>query len=178
MSSVFVSPEEFSRLRELYGAWRDAGFPDIDEGMQPILEKLNSIDGVVTLNSCCGHHSTARAMKTPFYVYLALQHTFALNAVNQLFASMATRLVDSLRAYEADAATRAWGMHRPSQNVIHYQDFSLTSNFKDIVFDGGQVFTYCRWAFIAKGTHHAFHRENFLKEFNSALDRLMQNQDD
>lgn len=169
MVSVFVSESEFAQLKARYGTWQAEGFPEVDCALlREVVEKFNSLPGVVTVSSCVGHYSTARQLKTPFYVYLAVAGEQGRQALQAVFERLAARLMEVLRIHRANAQRG----NMPSHALIDYRNLQLATALKDVQLSSEQKLTYCCWTLVAKGTHAQPHRDNFLRELSLAIDKV------
>lgn len=169
MTSLYLTAPVYQVLRERYEHWQRMGYPEIDAGLEPLLDRLNSYPGLVTVSSCIGHRETPKRPKVPLYVYMGCTQE-GWEYLQRIHAAVTQRLLDVHRIYEAECAVQR-GMPRSFQQV-QYKDFQLQLGFKDFALNEQEVLTYHRYAFIVGGTHYGPVRENFLKEFLLCLDRV------
>lgn len=166
---MFLTDDEFTRLRSRFTEWKQAGYPEIDLGLAPVLEHFNTLPGVVTVTSCMGHARGTPRVKTPFHIYIgATEQGFGL--LLQVFQQVAARLLEVTKIYEADLATAKGGT--PSFVQVPYKDFQLQLGVVDTLLSEDEKFTYYRIAFVAKGTHLGNIKNNFLAEIINAIERV------
>lgn len=168
MTSIYLSDTSYARLRERYEQWQQTGYPQIDAGIQPLLERLNAYPGVVTVSSCVGHRETTRKPKSPFYVQLGCTAEGWLY-LRRIYEALATRLVEISRIYQ-DGIANGWASREFVQ--IQAKEFQLQLGFRDLVLSEQEVLTYHCYCLIAKGAHYAPVRLNFFKEFFIVLDGI------
>lgn len=166
---MFLTDDQYTRLRSRFTDWKEAGYPDIDLGLAPLLEQFNTLPGVVTVSSCTGHHRGTPRVKIPFYVYLGVTeqgHT----VMQQVYQQLAVRLLEVTRIYLQDLEHKKGG--QPSHVQVPYKDVQLTCSFTDTQLEEGEVFTYYRMALYAKGTHLGTVKSNFLTELIATIERV------
>lgn len=168
--SVFVNDEQFSQLQERYQRWKEQGFSELDDGLLPLLEKLNRLPGLVTVSSCVGHQSRHKQLKSPFYIHLAVHNETGWRTLQLIYERMARRLIEVLRIFQANDAGLKHSV--VGHTLIDYTNLALKMSFKDLQLSEQQQLTYNCFALIGKGTHLYPQRENFLKELLVVLDGL------
>lgn len=85
---MFVTDKQYVALRKRYDEYVAAGFPELDSGLQCIVESIGKIDGLVSLFSCSGHYDQTRSVRTEVYLILAVRNQQAFHRLYRIYENL------------------------------------------------------------------------------------------
>lgn len=93
MDNIFVTKKQYKHFKEQWEQFFTENFEDIDNELRDIVITLNTVKGISTLFSCCGHHD-GKEESEQFYIAMAVTDRGFVNLVS-LFSRLRYELSKS-----------------------------------------------------------------------------------
>lgn len=161
---MFVSDEEFVQLKNRYKEYEACDFPNCDDKMIPVLQKINSLDGVVSVFCCQGHYYNPpdpEVAGSRTYLLLGITED-GFSSLKKVFDHLKERL-NLLGSLEITFQQSVW----PIGEVI--------KNFAD--FMAARQYSSCNLSYAIPGMSEAMfenYRDSFLNTLCDCIDYVNQ----